>query len=197
MQARYSKAHWRPLRFAGSMPARQQKHAVILHTNGGGAAVFDYFSRPDNKDDIASHFQVFNDGRIEQYIGCDKVAYAAYASNGWAIQVETEDDGHPERPWTKAQLAAIIGICKWAGCPAKPLAESPSDGVGWHAQYHSWNLHSHSCPGAVRIAQIEHVIIPALKPQPKPTKVVKVVPGRWAKFKAGHKKLWSWLKGKR
>ena len=164
----YPHARQRPLRFAASMPMRIPVRAVELHTNGGGKDLYDWFNRSGNN--IASHFQVFADGTCEQYIDTCREAYAAFASNRYAIQIETEDDGHPELPWTAAQVAKIVAICRWTGVPAKLLADGPSDGVGWHEQYRDNNRSGHDCPGKMRVAQIHHEIIPALaRPVAKPT----------------------------
>ena len=160
----YPHARKRPLRFAGSLPARQLRKAVILHTNGGGTdhgSLFGWFNRPGN--DIAAHFQVMNDGTVEQYIDTSHEAYAEFAGNRYAIAIETEDDGHPERPWTASQLASIVAICKWVGCPPRELADGPSDGVGWHSQYRDNDRSGHACPGPVRIQQIVSHVIPALR----------------------------------
>ena len=159
---KWSKARWRPLNFSNKMPNRTPMKAVILHTNAGGKDVFDWFNRPGN--DIAAHFQIYVDGSCDQFIDTSKQAFAAFQSNVWAIQVETEDDGHPEKPWTIAQLDTIIALCKWARTGNVILKETPSNGVGWHCQYYSWNKDAHTCPGKVRIAQIKNVIIPALLP---------------------------------
>jgi hypothetical protein len=168
----YPNAKWRPLFFASTMPARLQKRAVILHTNGGGSDLYDFFNNEykDHGSRISSHFQIFDDGSIEQYIDTAKQAYGAYISNSWAVQVETEDDGHPERPWTDKQLKSIISICRWLKCPARHLLVAASEGVGWHQEYDAWNEKHHNCPGPVRVAQIKNIIIPALSIDFRPLK---------------------------
>jgi hypothetical protein len=145
------------------MPARQQSKIVVLHTNGGpcrNGSLFSFFNRPGN--DIASHFQIANTGAIEQYIDTAKQAYAAFASNAFAVQIETEDDGDSRRPWTAAQMRSVVAICRWLGVPGKVAPDGPGGGVGWHELYPDWNQSGHACPGAVRVAQIRDVIIPAL-----------------------------------
>ncbi len=172
----YPHARKRPLHFAATMPARRPCKAVELHTNGGGTdhgSLFVFFNRPGN--DVAAHFQVMNDGTCEQYIDTDREAYAQFSGNAYCVSIETEDDGHPERPWTAAQLASIVALCKWVGCPPRLLKDGPSDGVGWHSQYRDNDQSGHACPGPVRIQQILHYIIPALEPPaPKPVATVLV-----------------------
>jgi hypothetical protein len=161
--------HWMPgatkrkMPFNGRLPKRQQSPTVILHTNGGGTdngSLYGWFSRAGN--DICSHFQVAKNGRIEQYVGIDRQAYAQYSGNAFAVSIETEDDGNPQRKWTKRQVAAIVDICHWLGVPAKVSPDGPGGGVGWHQQYGDWNRSGHNCPGSVRIKQIKDEVIPAL-----------------------------------
>ena len=93
-----SLAKKRPVNFAASMPAREQSKLCVLHTNGGPCdhgSLFSFFNRAGN--DICSHFQVAKDGAAEQYIATEHVAYAAFASNAYAVQIETEDDGKDKR----------------------------------------------------------------------------------------------------
>jgi hypothetical protein len=47
--------------------------------------------------------------------------------------------------------------------PPKLLEQTPSDGVGWHRQYDSWNLSKHSCPCDARQMQVTSEIIPGLE----------------------------------
>ena len=160
--AHYPQARYRPLHFADSMPARQQSETGIIHTNGGPCdhgSLFDFFNRPGN--DIASHYQV-GWSIVECYIDPARQAYAAFASNPFGIQIEIQDDGDPAKPMNAFQLAHIVGILKYHHVPARVSPDGPGGGVGWHQQYPDWNRSGHDCPGAVRVAQIQKVIIPAL-----------------------------------
>jgi hypothetical protein len=159
-----SLAKKRPVNFAASMPAREQSKLCVLHTNGGPCdhgSLFSFFNRAGN--DICSHFQVANDGSAEQYIATEHVAYAAFASNAYAVQIETEDDGNPATPWTAAQIAKIVAILHALKVPAQVAPDGPGSGVGWHSLYADWNQDHHNCPGAVRVSQIHNFVIPALR----------------------------------
>lgn len=158
--------HWCPfavkrkMPYNDRLPKRASSQTLILHTNGGGADLYGWFSRSGNT--IASHFQVFKDGRIEQYIPVDRQAYAQYSGNAFAVSAETEDDGHPSTPWTAAQIKSIVRIADWVGCPPRRAPDGPGGGVGWHQEYPDWNQSGHDCPGPVRVAQIKHKVIPAV-----------------------------------
>jgi hypothetical protein len=169
-------ATWMPVPYGG-LHKRQPRRAVICHTNGGGSgSMFGWFSGnargnhgAENRH-VGAHFQVMKDGTVEEYVDTDYVIYHAYSASEFAVGIETEDDGHPETPWTPAQLASIVKLCRELGVPGQLLKDGPSDGVGWHEQYRDWNQTAHACPGKVREQQIRTHIIPALteKPPPKP-----------------------------
>lgn len=145
------------------LPKRPATATLIIHTNGGGTdhgSLYGWFSRPGNT--ICSHFQVAADGRVEQYVNTDQQAYAQYAGNAFAVSVETEDAGHPERPWTDEQCTAIIKLARWLKVPAKISPDGKGGGIGWHSLYADWNRSHHNCPGSARIKQIHDVILPGL-----------------------------------
>jgi peptidoglycan hydrolase-like protein with peptidoglycan-binding domain len=160
--------HYEPLSFEGILPARDSHKAVVFHTNGGGSGNNGDLKAwweslyAQNREGICSHFQISKTGAIYQYVDTGRVAYAAYASNAFAVQVETEDDGNPATPWTEQQVAAAVNICKALEVPNKILANEPSDGVGWHSLYTDWNLSGHDCPGTVRMNQIKNEVLPEL-----------------------------------
>lgn len=164
-------AKHRLMPYADKLPKRTASKTLILHTNGGGTdkgSLYGWFSRAGN--DICSHFQVMTDGTIEQYVPIDRQAYAQFSGNAFGVSVETEDDSKPSTPWTKAQLASIIRLAKWLGCPAKIAPNGPHGGIGYHSQYADWNQSGHDCPGDVRRGQVRSAVIPGLKKakQPKP-----------------------------
>lgn len=156
-------AKQRLMPYSDRLPKREASKTLILHTNGGGTdngSLYGWFSRPGN--DISSHFQVAKDGTIEQYVDTKHQAYAQYSGNEFGVSVETEDDGHPETPWTAAQLRSINRLAKWLGCPPVVSPDGKGGGIGWHSLYADWNRSGHNCPGSVRVAQIHSHVIPAL-----------------------------------
>jgi hypothetical protein len=151
---------------------RTPRKAAVLHTNGFDAtngSLFSGFSRnasgargPDYAH-VGAHFQVKNDGSIEQYIDSDLSVGHAWDANSFAIGIETEDDGQCRKKWTDAQVDSIVALLFELGVPPKLLEQTPSDGVGWHRQYDSWNLSKHSCPCIARQLQVTSDIIPGLE----------------------------------
>jgi hypothetical protein len=151
---------------------RTPRKAAVLHTNGFDAtngSLFSGFSKHASGADgpkylhVGAHFQVKNDGSIEQYVDTDKSIGHAWDANAFAIGIETEDDGHCRKKWTDAQVNAIVALLFELGVPPKLLEQTPSDGVGWHRQYDSWNLSKHSCPCDARQMQVTSEIIPGLE----------------------------------
>jgi hypothetical protein len=131
--------------YASTLPKRADSKTLILHTNGGGTdkgSLYGWFARAGN--DICSHFQVMKDGTIEQYIPIDRQAYAQFSGNAFGVSVETEDDSKPATPWTKQQLASIVRLARWLGCPPQIATVGGTDGgVGYHSLYSSWNQSGH------------------------------------------------------
>lgn len=150
--------------YANTLPKRAASKTLICHTNGGGTdkgSLYGWFSRAGN--DICSHFQVMKDGTIEQYVPIDRQAYAQFTGNAFGVSVETEDDSKPSTPWTAAQVASIVRLAKWLGCPAKLAPNGPAGGIGYHALYTDWNQSGHDCPGVVRAKQVISAVIPGVK----------------------------------
>jgi N-acetylmuramoyl-L-alanine amidase len=151
---------------------RLPRKAVVLHTNGfdaTGGSLFSGFSknaRGENgpeKVHIGAHFQVKNDGTIEQYVDTDLSIGHAFDANSFAIGIETEDGGHCLTAWTDAQVDSIVALLRELGVPPKLLEETSSDGVGWHRKFDSWNQNNHACPCDTRQDQILARILPELE----------------------------------
>jgi hypothetical protein len=166
-------ATFRQVAYTG-LSRRLLRRAAVLHTNGAPAGtegtLFHWWSavaagkhEPKVGRHIGAHFQITADGRIEQYVDTDLSLGHAFAANGFAIGIETEDDGHPGKPWPDAQLEAIVALLIDLEIPAQLLKVGASDGLGWHQQFDAWNESGHNCPGPVRVAQIRNEVIPLLK----------------------------------
>lgn len=166
----YPGSTWRPVSYRG-LHARQPRKAACLHTNGGGAQLFGWWSQiAAQGKHIGAQYQVFNDGSSECYTDPSLVLYHAYSASEWSIGIETEDDGNNSRPWTAAQIHTIAAICHFHEVPPQMLTGSGAgDGVGFHQQQPSWNQTGHDCPGAVRVRQIPlvlHALAALYKPTP-------------------------------
>lgn len=166
-----SHATKRPVPYTG-LHARQPHRAALIHTNGGGTdkgSLYGWWTAgargqrgPDNRH-VGAQFQVMLTGHAEQYVDSSLVVYHAYDASEWAFAIEVEDENHPERPMTDAQLATIVAILREHRVPGRLLTStSPADGVGWHEQFPQWNKTGHHCPGGIREQQIRNEIIPAL-----------------------------------
>lgn len=160
-------ATWKPVAYKG-LSKRTKNKAAVLHTNGAPApdGLYSYYSTLAAKGQEGAHFQVFMDGRAEQYVDTDFVVGHAWDANPFAVGIETEDEGK-QQPWTTAQTNTIIALLKELGVPPQVLPEHGGDGVGYHQEYPSWNRSLHNCPGTDRRNQVSTVIIPGLKPPPK------------------------------
>ena len=163
----HPRAKFRPVSFVKRLDQRELRRAVIIHTNGGGTdhgSLLRFWNNrfADTGERVGAHFQVMWDGTIEQYADTDRLLNHAFAGSNFAVGIETQDDNDPNRPWTKAQIDAILDICNWLDVPKQQLAEHGGHGIGWHRLHHSWNKHNHSCPGDVRLKQLKQSVIPRL-----------------------------------
>jgi hypothetical protein len=148
-------------------PGGNTHRTAVLHTavdNRGSTSLYGWFNNPAAR--CSAHFFVKLDGGVEQYVDTNDRAWAAFASNGHGVHIETEDDGNPNAPWNGAQILAICGILLWLNAVhgvAMAACTSPAGGgIGWHEKFAEWNRSNHRCPGPVREAQIRDVIIPAV-----------------------------------
>jgi hypothetical protein len=151
----YDPAIRRPMPYAGSQPARQQRRVLVMHTNGGGTdngSLYGWFARPGNT--VCSHFQVMWDGTAEQYLPMSVQAYAQHAGNAFAVSVEFQDDGNPNAPMSDQQIATALDLARVLAIPHEVAgADGDPEGFGYHALYDSWNTSGHDCPGGVRLDQ--------------------------------------------
>lgn len=150
---------------------------VILHRAVDGRvpnqSIYPLFSTSGN--DLESHFFVFDNGTIEQYMDTEVQADANYKANGFAVSIETEDDG-VERPWTQEQCDAIVRLVSWLcathSIPRVLCPRWDGAGIGWHVQFGApgaWTPSVKTCPGPYRIEQIKSVIIPRVSEDDMPT----------------------------
>jgi N-acetylmuramoyl-L-alanine amidase len=145
-------------------------HSIV----GSGESAWQMFA---TRSGLESHFIVLGrrsglqDGHIWQLMTTDRQADANLNGNGYALSIETEDDGDPDtQPWTGAQLRSLI----WLHAelrrvhPTIPQRESRScadpGGHGFHTMHGApscWTPVAKTCPGVVRRRQWEDVLLPA------------------------------------
>lgn len=119
------------------------------------------------------HFMVCRDGRIIQHVDTQRRADANNKANAFAVSIETEDDGDPDRqPWTDAQLWALERLIKWIATTHRiPLRRCPSwveGGIGYHTMFGApspWTPVVKTCPGRARILQFNTYLMPRLAGQ--------------------------------
>ncbi len=156
---------------------------VIVHTAvdaPGPTDLQDYFEFHSK---LESHYWITLDGSIKRMMPTDvgncRRADANYRANKrpdgtGAISIETEDDGRPDlNPWTPAQIESIIYVIKLEadrhGFPTMRCRDSSDPGIGYHVMFGApgpWTPKHKTCPGPLRIAQFEDVIMPAVAPVP-------------------------------
>ncbi len=175
------------LDFAGAPHGGMQRHlpewqsqpritptAIIDHSIvGSGENAFGLFR---DRSVLESHFIVCGagdqvDGQIWQLMDTGRQADANLDANGYAISIETGDQGDPDRQlWTQAQLRSLIWLHREL-CRVHPTipgrrSRSCADpaGHGFHTLHGApscWTPVSKSCPGAVRKRQWFDVLLPA------------------------------------
>ncbi|PTU57178.1 hypothetical protein DBB34_05375 [Sphaerisporangium cinnabarinum] len=177
--ARYPGAVWLPIeRNHGGR--RTRTRAVVLHVDAGAAkSLRGWFNNPAAL--ASSHFYVTFDGRVEQYLDTDAVAWTQRDGNSSCVGIETQGKGDGE--WTPAQLAALapllVWLCDLYGLPRADMGNSlpSSRGIGlhrygidpWRARgCETWGPRGKACPGEQRVAQLP-ALIRAIQPAPAPT----------------------------
>lgn len=122
------------------------------------------------------------DGLLYQWQLAGYQADAQFAGNAYADSVETADGGVPTHPWSSKQLATLIKLtvdwCKGTGNPCQLIAHETDHGLGYHSQWHDWNLDSHQCPGPVRIGQLRTIVIPKARAILHPSQPVAKPPAK-------------------
>ena len=107
--ARFACATWRPIG-ANTGGRLSPNLGLILHHAVANESLFTFFNSPSAQ--VSAHFWVAKDGRIEQYVDTDVVAWHGRNLNGRYVGVETEGCGpapHAE-PMTPAMLDAMVRL---------------------------------------------------------------------------------------
>ena len=170
MELWYAGADKRPLSSTQTEPPIQPR-ILVFHTMAGYLRGTDSWFRRDGFDGVESHFgvggssdQPEDDGRVFQWQALDRQADAQANGNSLATSVETSDGGDSAQPWSRLQLASLVGLTVWwAGQTGNPivLATGPKGrGIGYHSQFSEWNPSRHACPGRVRLSQLLTKVLP-------------------------------------
>lgn len=172
--ARYPEAEWRPLNEDDAYPITPR--IAVVHTMVGTLDGTDSYFRQDGQPE--THFGV-GDGqgrqaaRVYQWVDTSRRAEAQSADDDIIVSIETEDRGHPERPWTDLQVDALVDVLAWL-CRTHDIPPRLADGhrgrgIGYHRQYAPWADKDSdpepdkSCPGDTRIRQLKRTVIPRVQ----------------------------------
>jgi hypothetical protein len=163
----------KPLPEAESQP-RITPRVVIVHTMDGTLLGTDSLFRSKFK--LESHFGIGGptdgadlDGVIFQWMDTDREADANLDANAFAVSIETSDGGDPSRPWSPKQLDALVrligALCDHHGIPRQICDRADGSGLGWHVMFGApgpWTPEVKTCPGPVRIKQLQDTVFPAV-----------------------------------
>lgn len=177
--AKYPGARWRPLPENKTEP-RIDPHQVVFHTMVGSLeGSYGWFKRSDVL--VESHFGVGWKGDVEQWMDTTRDADAQTGTSR-AISIETEDGGDSTKPWTPAQLEALIDLGRWLAkthdIPLRICRSASDPGFGWHRLHDAWNRQGKSCPGDARVHQLKTLVLPrifhpaGIRPVPTETEMV-------------------------
>jgi hypothetical protein len=131
-----------------------------LHVTGGHGSPYSTFNKPNA---ASSHFFVYKNGVVEQFVDTAYRAEADLEGNDATVSIETEG-GTPapvvnSEKWTDAQFAAIKKLVNWImdthNIPKKLATDSKiggtSRGLSWHRLGIDGNFPELPNPGAGRI----------------------------------------------
>lgn len=168
--AKCSFAHWRPLPENATEPFIEASQFVFHTQVGYFGGLYSWFAREDVY--AESHFGLSMGGYLEQYIDTARQADAQYRANIRALSLECEDKGDPiKNPYTDAQMEVMVRLGRWSmqhhPLIAKRKCRNWSDpGFGWHSMWgapSNWTpVRGKTCPGWVRIRQLEREVFPEL-----------------------------------
>lgn len=149
-------AKWRPISYrAAAGKFTRPPLGYIVHvpvSNGSLFAYFDGLVSPARK--FCTAF-IFKDGTSEQYTTLDMKAWAQGDGNDdyWSFEVE----GFPNEPMTGPQLDTLATWHKFLDVAGRIATAPGQKGVGTHQMGgKAWG--GHSCPGAIRTAQLPQII---------------------------------------
>jgi hypothetical protein len=149
--ARWKEANWygSPNETPGGMDSVPL--GLVLHIEEGTErGTESWFANRSSK--CSSHFGVWKDGRVDQFVDTRDKAWAEVAGNAHWISVEHE--GHHGDSLTPAQLEADARLFAWlrqqygeGAFPLRSTDDVHTPGLGWHGMGgEAWGGHL-DCPG--------------------------------------------------
>jgi hypothetical protein len=124
-----------------------------------------------DRSNLESHFIIAKSGFIWQLMDTGRQADANLNANDYALSIETEDNGDPDRdPWTRAQLNSLIWLHRKLRAVHSTIPNRKSrscgdpGGHGFHTLHGApscWTPVAKSCPGGIRKRQWSDTLLPA------------------------------------
>jgi N-acetylmuramoyl-L-alanine amidase len=163
-------ADWKPVGNHGGL--MRSHRGLVVHVQEGNGSLAGYFNNPASQ--VSAHFWAAKDGRLEQYVDSDSVAWAQAGGNPDYLSVETE--GFAREFLTEQQIATLGRLLAWVhasyGVPLVGPVRHGQSGLTTHSQPDGipdplWG--NHPCPGTRRLGQLALVLAAAgSEPQPAP-----------------------------
>lgn len=142
---------------------------LVLHHAVAVGSLYSYFNNPAAR--VSAHFWVARNGRIEQYVDSDQVAWHGVALNSRYVAVETEGCTVPpnNEPMTDAMVDALARLfaegMRRHGWPAQLCNRDGERGLGYHRMPGG---PSTACPCDVRVNMRPEILRRAQSGTPSP-----------------------------
>jgi len=144
-------------------PRNSNTRGAVLHVNDGpNVSLWDWVNKAASS--MSCHFQILQNGLIEQYLDTELISWCQMDGNRAWISIEMPTT--PDVGMTAAQIAAGGRVLAWLASLYKfPLAltDDPINGygLGWHGMGGAdWGGHF-GCPGDIRKAQRQALLTAA------------------------------------
>ncbi len=165
----YPGAVWRGNCANNSGPRGPVTRGLVLHVNDGpNVSLWSWVNNPASN--MSCHFQVLQDGTVEQYLDTDLWSWCQADGNQRWLSMEMPT--HPDTGMTPAQIASGARVLAWASAlhdfPLQ-LTNDPigGTGLGWHGMGgQAWGGHF-GCPGDIRKTQMTELLAATSGNQPQ------------------------------
>lgn len=162
----YSGAVWRGNCRNNSGRRTATTRGVVIHVNDGpNVSLWAWVNNPASN--MSCHFQILQNGLVEQYGDTDLFMWCQKAGNNAWVSIEMPT--HPDVGMTAAQIASAGRLVAWLAdlyrFPLQLTNDRSGTGIGWHGmgadpgQPDDWG--HPLCPGAIRRAQLPALLAAA------------------------------------
>lgn len=162
----YPGAVWRGNCRNNSGPRTAATRGAVVHVNDGpNVSLWSWVNNPASN--MSCHFQILQNGVVEQYLDTDLFSWCQKAGNNAWISIEMPT--HPDVGMTAAQIASagklIAWLAKLYGFPLQLTNDPNGTGIGWHGmgadpgKPDDWG--HPLCPGIIRRGQLPALLTAA------------------------------------